>query len=104
MEQRRLGDRKAGAIGLGTMSFGSIFGPTDEATSLACLDAAVNAGIGGRILSGADFGCATLQLRPLTTDGRRKGSHLMKAGQPLAQAGKSFSDGPQERSNGPAGV
>lgn len=45
MEQRRLGDRGVGAIGLGTMSFGGIFGPTDEATSLACLDAAVEAGI-----------------------------------------------------------
>lgn len=45
MEQRRLGERNVGAIGLGTMSFGGIFGPTDEATSLACLDAAADAGI-----------------------------------------------------------
>ncbi|MBT0782344.1 aldo/keto reductase [Paracoccus sp. pheM1] len=45
MEQRRLGNRKVGAIGFGTMSFGGIFGATDEATSLACLDAAADAGI-----------------------------------------------------------
>lgn len=45
MDQRRLGNRSVGAIGFGTMSFGGIFGPTDEATSLACLDAAVEAGI-----------------------------------------------------------
>ena len=45
MEQRRLGDRNVSAIGLGTMSFGGIFGPTDEAASLACLDAAADAGI-----------------------------------------------------------
>lgn len=45
MEQRRLGHRDVGAIGLGTMSFGGIFGATDETTSLACLDAAVDAGI-----------------------------------------------------------
>ncbi len=46
MEQRRLGNRNVGAIGFGTMSFGGMFGATDEATSLACLDAAVDAGIG----------------------------------------------------------
>lgn len=45
MDPRRLGNRNVSAIGLGTMSFGGIFGPTDEATSLACLDAAVDAGI-----------------------------------------------------------
>ena len=45
MEQRRLGNRNVSAIGLGTMSFGGIFGPTDEAASLACLDAAADAGI-----------------------------------------------------------
>ncbi len=45
MDHRRLGTRTVSAIGLGTMSFGGIFGPTDEATSLACLDAAVDAGI-----------------------------------------------------------
>ncbi len=46
MEQRRLGNRNVAAIGFGTMSFGGMFGATDEATSLACLDAAVDAGIG----------------------------------------------------------
>lgn len=45
MEQRRLGTRSVGAIGFGGMSFGGMFGPTDEATSLTCLDAAVEAGI-----------------------------------------------------------
>ncbi|KRW94060.1 aldo/keto reductase [Paracoccus sp. MKU1] len=45
MEQRRLGDCNVGAIGFGTMSFGGMFGATDEATSLACLDAAMDAGI-----------------------------------------------------------
>ncbi|MFH5773202.1 aldo/keto reductase [Paracoccus sp. NGMCC 1.201697] len=45
MEQRQLGTRQVGAIGLGTMSFGGIFGPTDETTSLACLDAAADRGI-----------------------------------------------------------
>ncbi|WP_205048989.1 aldo/keto reductase [Paracoccus sp. SY] len=45
MEQRWLGNRKVGAIGFGAMSFGGMFGPTDEATSLRCLDAAVDAGI-----------------------------------------------------------
>ncbi|KGJ10218.1 aldo/keto reductase (plasmid) [Paracoccus versutus] len=45
MEQRRLGNRKVGGIGFGTMSFGGIFGATDETTSLACLDAAADAGI-----------------------------------------------------------
>ena len=33
------------AIGLGCMSFGGVFGATDEAESQACLDAAVEAGI-----------------------------------------------------------
>jgi aryl-alcohol dehydrogenase-like predicted oxidoreductase len=45
VEQRRLGNRSVGAIGFGAMSFGGMFGPTDDATSLACLDAAVDAGI-----------------------------------------------------------
>lgn len=45
MEQRRLGSRKVGALGFGAMSFGGMFGATDEATSLACLDAAADAGI-----------------------------------------------------------
>lgn len=45
MEQRRLANRNVGAIGFGAMSFGGMFGATDEATSLACLDAAADFGI-----------------------------------------------------------
>ena len=45
MEHRRIGNRSVGAIGFGAMSFGGMFGPTDEASSLACLDAALDAGI-----------------------------------------------------------
>lgn len=45
MDQRQLGNRMVSAVGLGTMSFGGIFGATDEATSLSCLDAAIDAGI-----------------------------------------------------------
>jgi len=47
MKYRQLGSGgpKISAIGLGCMSFGGIFGPTDEAESLACLDAAYDHGI-----------------------------------------------------------
>lgn len=47
MEQRQLGagGPMVGAIGLGCMSFAGFFGETDEATSFACLDAALAAGI-----------------------------------------------------------
>lgn len=47
MKQRQLGTGgpMVGAIGLGCMSFAGVFGETDEATSHACLDAAVEAGI-----------------------------------------------------------
>ncbi|SNR43550.1 aldo/keto reductase [Paracoccus sediminis] len=45
MEQRWLGPHSVGAIGFGAMSFGGMFGATDEATSLRCLDAAVDAGV-----------------------------------------------------------
>lgn len=47
MQSRKLGQNgpQISAIGLGCLSFGGIFGPTDEATSLACLDAAYEAGI-----------------------------------------------------------
>lgn len=47
MPKRQLGagGPMVGAIGLGAMSFGGIFGATDEDTSRACLDAALNAGI-----------------------------------------------------------
>jgi len=47
MQQRRLGAKgpMVSAIGLGAMSFGGLFGPTDEAGSLRCLDAMYEAGI-----------------------------------------------------------
>lgn len=47
MKTRNLGATgpTVSAIGLGAMSFGGIFGPTDTATSLACLDAMLDAGI-----------------------------------------------------------
>lgn len=47
MHTRRLGANgpHVSALGLGCLSFGGLFGPTDEATSLACLDAAHEAGI-----------------------------------------------------------
>lgn len=47
MQKQQLGANgpMVSAIGLGCMSFAGFFGPTDEDTSLACLDAAVHAGI-----------------------------------------------------------
>lgn len=45
MHTRKLGSLNVSAIGLGAMSFGGIFGPTDEAESLACLDAMLEEGI-----------------------------------------------------------
>ncbi len=47
MKYRLLGATgpRVSAIGLGCMSFGGIFGTTDDATSLRCLDAAYNHGI-----------------------------------------------------------
>lgn len=47
MLQRKLGANgpQVSAIGLGAMSFGGIFGATDTETSLACLDAMLDAGI-----------------------------------------------------------
>jgi aryl-alcohol dehydrogenase-like predicted oxidoreductase len=47
MQQRQLGagGPMVSAIGLGCLSFGGIFGPTDTDTSLRCLDAAWDAGI-----------------------------------------------------------
>ncbi len=47
MEKRRLGadGPMVSAIGLGCMSFGGIYGPTDEETSLRCLDAAYGRGV-----------------------------------------------------------
>jgi aryl-alcohol dehydrogenase-like predicted oxidoreductase len=47
MKQRQLGARgpMVSQIGLGAMSFGGLFGPTDEGESLACLDAMLDVGI-----------------------------------------------------------
>jgi len=47
MKRRQLGagGPQVSAIGLGCMSFGGIFGPTDEAASQRCLDAAIDQGI-----------------------------------------------------------
>ena len=47
MRRRRLGagGPEVSAIGLGCMSFGGIFGPTTEAESFTCLDAALDHGI-----------------------------------------------------------
>ena len=47
MQHRQLGTQgpMVSAIGLGAMSFGGLFGPTDEAASLACLDAMLEEGI-----------------------------------------------------------
>lgn len=47
MKQRQLGrdGPLVSAIGLGCLSFGGMFGPTDEAASLSCLDAAWDHGI-----------------------------------------------------------
>ncbi len=47
MKRRQLGagGPQVSAIGLGCMSFGGIFGPTDEAASQRCLDAAIDHGI-----------------------------------------------------------
>lgn len=47
MLERQLGTRgpMVSAIGLGAMSFGGIFGATDEAESFACLDAMLETGI-----------------------------------------------------------
>ena len=45
MKTRKLGSAQVSAIGLGTMSFGGIFGPTDRAESVACLDAMLDEGM-----------------------------------------------------------
>ncbi|MDJ0860479.1 MAG: aldo/keto reductase [Dinoroseobacter sp.] len=43
--KRTLNGRQVGAIGLGCMSFGGIYGETDEAESHACLEAALELGV-----------------------------------------------------------
>lgn len=45
MQIRHLGPHRVGAIGFGAMSLGGAFGPTDEATGHAALDAAWEAGM-----------------------------------------------------------
>ena len=47
MQKRQLGPNgpHVSAIGLGAMSFGGLFGPTDEGESFACLDAMLEVGI-----------------------------------------------------------
>ena len=43
--QRMIGDRSVGAVGLGCMSFGGIYGTTDIAESFACLEEALRLGV-----------------------------------------------------------
>ncbi len=45
MKQRSLAGHQVGAIGLGCMSFGGVYGATDEAESFACLQAALDLGV-----------------------------------------------------------
>ena len=45
MKRRNLAGHEVGAIGLGCMSFGGIYGPSDEATTFACLERALEVGI-----------------------------------------------------------
>lgn len=45
MKQRVLAGHRVGAIGLGCMSFGGVYGATDEAESFACLQAALDLGV-----------------------------------------------------------
>ncbi|MEL6798775.1 MAG: aldo/keto reductase [Pseudomonadota bacterium] len=45
MKTRQLAGYDVGAIGLGCMSFGGIYGATDDDTSFACLEAALDLGI-----------------------------------------------------------
>jgi aryl-alcohol dehydrogenase-like predicted oxidoreductase len=45
MKTRTLGSAQVSAIGLGAMSFGGIFGPTDREESVACLDAMLEEGM-----------------------------------------------------------
>lgn len=43
--KRHIAGRTVGAVGLGCMSFGGMYGPTDEAESFACLEEALELGI-----------------------------------------------------------
>jgi aryl-alcohol dehydrogenase-like predicted oxidoreductase len=45
LKNRKIGNQEVGIIGFGSMSFGGIFGPTDETESLATLDAAWEGGL-----------------------------------------------------------
>ncbi len=45
MKRRKLAGAEVGAIGLGCMSFGGIYGATDEAESFACMQAALDLGV-----------------------------------------------------------
>ncbi|MEJ6393717.1 aldo/keto reductase [Gymnodinialimonas sp. 2305UL16-5] len=45
MKQRQLAGHDVGAVGLGCMSFGGIYGATDEDESFACLQAALDLGV-----------------------------------------------------------
>jgi len=45
VKTRRFAGRDVGVIGLGCMSFGGIYGPTDEAESFACMQAALDHGV-----------------------------------------------------------
>ncbi|MBF9043433.1 aldo/keto reductase [Rhodobacterales bacterium HKCCE4037] len=45
MKQRTLAGRSVGEIGLGCMSFGGMYGPTDDEASFACMQAALDLGV-----------------------------------------------------------
>lgn len=45
MKQRALAGHRVGSIGLGCMSFGGVYGATDEAESFACMQAALDLGV-----------------------------------------------------------
>ncbi len=44
-QKRHISGRTVGAVGLGCMSFGGMYGPTDEAESFACLEEALELGV-----------------------------------------------------------
>ena len=45
MERRRMGDRDVSAVGLGCMSFGGFYGPTDESETMRTLARALDLGV-----------------------------------------------------------